>query len=73
MNSVKMLRKNKFLFYLKQMLPPKINYSTDLRLKSFSEIPGPKVYPLIGNLFELKSFGLFLTFFSSYYYKLLNL
>ena len=27
-------------------------------IKSFSEVPGPKLYPFVGNLFELKAFGL---------------
>ena len=27
-------------------------------LKSYNDIPGPKSYPLVGNLFSLKQFGM---------------
>ncbi len=56
-----MMINKKNIFYSFTRIP-KINYSTLIRnedLKQFSEIPGPKVYPFVGNLFELKSFGLF--------------
>ena len=31
--------------------------SANQALKRFEEIPGPKSYPFIGNLLELKNFG----------------
>ena len=31
--------------------------STKRPAKEFSEIPGPKSYPLVGNLFSLKKYG----------------
>ena len=55
-----MINKKNILYSFTRI--PKINYSTSIGnedLKQFSEIPGPKVYPFVGNLFELKSFGLF--------------
>lgn len=69
---LKIVLKRKSL-YSKTILLSTINYSS-LKLnedpvaistpktleKSFSEIPGPKLYPFIGNLLELKTFGLFI-------------
>ena len=55
-----MINKKNILYSFTRI--PKINYSTSIGnedLKQFSEIPGPKIYPFVGNLFELKSFGLF--------------
>ena len=30
------------------------------RLKSFDEVPGPKIWPVIGSLLELKGLGIYL-------------
>ena len=31
--------------------------TNSIKLKSFAEIPGPKSFPLVGNLFAYKEFG----------------
>ncbi len=37
-----------------------ISYSSSVAsLKTYNDIPGPKLYPLVGNLLELKNFGNF--------------
>ena len=41
---------------------PQSNDGNDIKsskIKSFDEVPGPKIYPLIGSILELKELGLY--------------
>lgn len=48
----------KYYSNLSQKQQSNIEAAIDIQnIKSFDEIPGPKIWPVIGNLFELKGFG----------------